>query len=267
MAKMPKRRQPMQTLYQDEQGRARFRDNALVQHLLDKGGIDMNALAALPDITNADREQFAQLIGYSLDGFGELGYVSDEAYYAAAKQTHLDPLSPMPPPVEVEALLQAQLERYPHPKKAYRKCTDALSTICGDVDRRPWTSVLSMMTTPYSPATLAGWTAVLYCSHHGQMTFVERDHIVTAILDHASRDDRLIDLWVACIEKDGAYANNKDISTTISDTLAIYSPKMFCLLKPMVSSVGLSWTHAISLYREQALAIDFPSLSDQAHEP
>jgi hypothetical protein len=30
-----------------------------------------------------DREQFAQLVGYSLGGFGTLSYVSNEAYTAA----------------------------------------------------------------------------------------------------------------------------------------------------------------------------------------
>jgi len=30
------------------------------------------------DFSQEDREQFAQLIGYSLSGFGELSYVSDE---------------------------------------------------------------------------------------------------------------------------------------------------------------------------------------------
>jgi len=32
-----------------------------------------------------DREQFAQLIGYSLSGFGELDYVSDETYEVAER--------------------------------------------------------------------------------------------------------------------------------------------------------------------------------------
>jgi hypothetical protein len=33
--------------------------------------------------SNGDREQFAQLIGYSVGGFGDLSYVSDEAYLVA----------------------------------------------------------------------------------------------------------------------------------------------------------------------------------------
>lgn len=55
-------------------GVARFQKNALVEYLLDNGGISLNDLAMLPNISRADREQFAQLIGYSVSGFGELGY-------------------------------------------------------------------------------------------------------------------------------------------------------------------------------------------------
>lgn len=53
-------------------------------HLLDNGGIDMNKLACI-DFSDKDREQFAQLIGYSLSGLGELSYASDDAYGVAAQ--------------------------------------------------------------------------------------------------------------------------------------------------------------------------------------
>ena len=53
----------------------RFQQNKLVTHLLDNGGLTMNDLACVPNISRADREQFAQLIGYSVSGFGDLGYV------------------------------------------------------------------------------------------------------------------------------------------------------------------------------------------------
>jgi hypothetical protein len=73
---------PIQPLAKDKDGVVRFKPNAIVQHLLDKGGIDLNQLAVL-EFSQEDREQFAQLIGYSLRGFGELSYVSDETYTAA----------------------------------------------------------------------------------------------------------------------------------------------------------------------------------------
>jgi hypothetical protein len=42
----------------------------------------MNALAQM-DFANDDREQFAQLIGYSLSGYEGLSYVSNEGVNAA----------------------------------------------------------------------------------------------------------------------------------------------------------------------------------------
>ena len=73
---------PTQPLTKDAQGVVRFKPNKIVKHLLDHGGIDMNVLARL-EFSDEDREQFAQLIGYSLSGYGELSYVSDDSYRAA----------------------------------------------------------------------------------------------------------------------------------------------------------------------------------------
>ena len=75
-------RHPIQQLATDESGVLRFRANAIVRHLLDAGPFDMNDIA-VGDFSNEDHEQFAQLIGYSLSGFGDLSYVSDETYNAA----------------------------------------------------------------------------------------------------------------------------------------------------------------------------------------
>ena len=75
-------RHPMQPVVKDAQGTFRFEENPIVRHLLDAGKIEMNALAAM-DFAPEDREHFTQIIGYSLSGFGELGYVSEEAYAAA----------------------------------------------------------------------------------------------------------------------------------------------------------------------------------------
>lgn len=75
---------PIQPLALDEYGVLRFQSNAIVRHLLDFGGIDMNKLARMP-FTPEDREQFAMLIGYSLSGFGELDYVRSETYESAVR--------------------------------------------------------------------------------------------------------------------------------------------------------------------------------------
>ena len=70
---------PIQPLELDAHGVIRFKANAIVRHLLDNGGIDMNMLAAI-DFPKEDREQFMQLIGYSHSGvYG----VSDEVWQSA----------------------------------------------------------------------------------------------------------------------------------------------------------------------------------------
>lgn len=76
---------PLQPLYRDADGVVRFRENAVVRFLLDWAsarGMGLNELALMP-FDAADREQFAQLVGYSLSGFGELSYVTDETYARA----------------------------------------------------------------------------------------------------------------------------------------------------------------------------------------
>ena len=74
---------PIQPLI-DVQGVIRFKANAIVEHLLDTHpACDMNTLATMT-FSDDDRRQFAQLIGYSLSGYGELrSYVDDEAYATA----------------------------------------------------------------------------------------------------------------------------------------------------------------------------------------
>ena len=77
---------PTQPIYLDEVGIARFKPNAIVRFLIDlctqRGIADMNALAIMP-FTREDREQFAQLIGYSVSGAGELSYFFADTIDAA----------------------------------------------------------------------------------------------------------------------------------------------------------------------------------------
>lgn len=76
---------PIQPLYKDDAGTIRFKENKIVRYLLDNGGISLNDLALL-EFPQGDEEQFAQLIGYSLSGFGDLPYVSDKTYNKAKKK-------------------------------------------------------------------------------------------------------------------------------------------------------------------------------------
>lgn len=73
---------PIQPVEIDKDGTPRFKRNAIVRFLLDSGYYDMNDIAVM-DFSDEDRQQFAQLIGYSLRGFSELPYVLDETYEAA----------------------------------------------------------------------------------------------------------------------------------------------------------------------------------------
>ena len=66
-------KQPMQPIVMDVRGVIRFQQNKLVRYLLDEGGLSTIDLAKIP-VSRADRMQFAQLIGYSISGFGELNY-------------------------------------------------------------------------------------------------------------------------------------------------------------------------------------------------
>lgn len=73
---------PIQPIVKDDNGVLRFKSNAIVEYLLHHGTTDLNDLARL-DFPKEDRQQFSQLIGYSLSGYGELSYVDDETYMTA----------------------------------------------------------------------------------------------------------------------------------------------------------------------------------------
>lgn len=74
---------PIQPLQKDEYGTLRFKGNAIVRYMLDNGGLNLNHLMSI-DFSNEDRQQFAQLISYSLSGYSDLFYVDDAAYAAAS---------------------------------------------------------------------------------------------------------------------------------------------------------------------------------------
>lgn len=77
---------PMQPLVIAADGRVRFKENRIVSALLEhsrKHGYGLNETAR-GDFTPEEHMQVAQLIGYSLDGYGTLSYVTDESYDRAA---------------------------------------------------------------------------------------------------------------------------------------------------------------------------------------
>lgn len=82
MTTAPMAKHPRQPIVLDARGVARFKANPLVKHLLDHGGIDMNDLAAV-ECTDDDRTQFAELIGHSVSGAGDLHYFDREVLETA----------------------------------------------------------------------------------------------------------------------------------------------------------------------------------------
>ncbi len=78
----------MQPVVKDERGVLRFKGNAIVQALLREStllGFGLNRLSEGEDFTQADWEQFYQLIGYTLAGYHELSMISDDSALQASK--------------------------------------------------------------------------------------------------------------------------------------------------------------------------------------
>jgi len=73
----------MQPIEPDAHGVMRFKSNAIVRHLLDSHPNESMNTIALGKFSRDDREQFAQLIGYSVSGAGDLSYMSRELIDAA----------------------------------------------------------------------------------------------------------------------------------------------------------------------------------------
>ena len=64
---------------------ARFEQNPIVNWLCSEVS-DMNKISIYAQQNNVDdkyQEQIAQLVGYSIGGYGDLSYVTDESYYRA----------------------------------------------------------------------------------------------------------------------------------------------------------------------------------------
>lgn len=102
--------QPMQPIVWDGKGVIRFQGNAIVRALLDfatSKGMSLNEIAAM-DFRREDREQFAQLIGYSVSGYGDLGYVRPstlakaDAIAAKVYKTRERKSRPSDPPAQQE---------------------------------------------------------------------------------------------------------------------------------------------------------------------
>lgn len=87
---------PVQPLLEDEKGVLRFKRNKIIDWLFSTGKLDLNQVALLTargQFPKEDEEQLAQLLGYSLSGFGDLSYVSEETYQRAEAQLKKEDLA------------------------------------------------------------------------------------------------------------------------------------------------------------------------------
>lgn len=77
---------PNQAMEIDSEGVVRWRGNPIIRALLGAStasGIGLNELARMEIGTAEDWAQFAQLLGYSVSGWGSLSYVGNRAANAA----------------------------------------------------------------------------------------------------------------------------------------------------------------------------------------
>lgn len=75
---------PLQPVILDKNGVIRFKANTIIEYLYDRGYLDLNLIACL-QFSQEDKEQFAQLLGYSLSGFLDLSFISKKTARKVAK--------------------------------------------------------------------------------------------------------------------------------------------------------------------------------------
>ena len=66
-------------------GAIRFRKNKIISDMFNAGLIDLNKIACL-SYSDEDRMQLAQLLGYSVSGFGDLPYAKPSVVKKADKK-------------------------------------------------------------------------------------------------------------------------------------------------------------------------------------
>ena len=60
-------------------GIIRFKPNKIIQYLFHVGKLNLNEIAAM-EFDKDDRQQLAQLLGYSICGYADLSYVDNKAW-------------------------------------------------------------------------------------------------------------------------------------------------------------------------------------------
>lgn len=76
---------PMQPLVRDKNGTVRFKANKIIEWLFESSRLDLNMIATM-GFSDEDNMQIAQLLGYSVSGFGDLSYADPKVVAAADKR-------------------------------------------------------------------------------------------------------------------------------------------------------------------------------------
>jgi hypothetical protein len=77
---------PMQRVKFDDKGVIRFQENRIIVDLFVQGILDLNKIAMNPAYDADDRMQLAQLLGYSVSGYGDLSYTTSKSVRKADKR-------------------------------------------------------------------------------------------------------------------------------------------------------------------------------------
>jgi hypothetical protein len=88
---------PRQPIDLDPNGVPRFKGNAIIRRLVNENIVNLNTIG-LWDVPAEDRDQFWQLLGYSVSGYGELSFISPETVAWADAEAEAVLAARVPPP-------------------------------------------------------------------------------------------------------------------------------------------------------------------------
>jgi len=80
-----KNKHPMQPIFLDEQGVARFKENPIIRFLLNEAHANISHVVN-SGFSQEDIDQFTQLLGCSVCAFGDYGFASKKAVKKADKK-------------------------------------------------------------------------------------------------------------------------------------------------------------------------------------
>jgi len=77
-------RNPMQPMTTNQDGYHYFKANEIVKYILIASQVNIDEILCDPKFTDDDKRQFMQLVGFSLNRYGDMSCVDTEAYEIAS---------------------------------------------------------------------------------------------------------------------------------------------------------------------------------------